>query len=413
MKYDTTNSNIVSMTPKDLLTDVLKEGARKMLAIAVENEVTEYIHQYADQLDQDGHRLVVRNGYLPERKIQTGVGPIPVRQPRVNDKREDKQFTSKLLPPYLRKTKSIEELIPWLYLKGISTSGFDECLTSLLGPNAKGVSPASIVRMKKIWQDEWKVWSTRSLEGKEYVYVWADGIHFNIRLADKGSNKQCILVLMGARQDGTKELIAIDDGYRESTQSWKELLLDAKSRGLKNGPKLAIGDGALGFWAAIRQVYSDCRQQRCWVHKQGNVNNKLPKHLQSKSKSMLQNIWMAETKAIAIEAFDLYIETFEDKYPKATECLEKDRDSLLSFYDFPAKHWIHIRTSNPIESTFATVRLRTKRTKGCGSRIACLTMVFKLACSAEKRWNKLRGSEDLPAVISGVKFVNGIKDEAA
>jgi putative transposase len=413
MKDDTRSTHIVSIGSQDVLTEILKEGARDMLASAIENEVAEYIAQHANKRDPNGHRLVVRNGYLPERSIQTGIGSIPVQQPRVHDKRHGEQFASIILPPYLRKTKSLEELIPWLYLKGISTSDFAEPLRALLGPQAKGISANSIVRMKRCWHDQWKDWSKRSLADKKYVYVWADGIHFNIRLEDKGNDKQCILVLMGATETGKKELISVVDGYRESTQSWQELLLDIKQRGLTTAPKLAIGDGAMGFWAALRKVYPTTRIQRCWVHKTANVQNRLPKHLQSKSKAMLHDIWMADTKAHAEKSFDLFVTTFTDKYPKAVECLQKDRDVLLTFYDFPAKHWVHIRTSNPIESTFATVRLRTAKTRGSGSRTACLTMVFKLVQSAEKRWRSLKGSELLPEVISGIRFINGVKEQAA
>jgi putative transposase len=413
MKDDTRSTHIVSIGSQDVLTEILKEGARDMLASAIENEVAEYIAQHANKRAPNGHRLVVRNGYLPERSIQTGIGSIPVQQPRVHDKRHGEQFASIILPPYLRKTKSLEELIPWLYLKGISTSDFAEPLRALLGPQAKGISANSIVRMKRCWHDQWKDWSKRSLADKKYVYVWADGIHFNIRLEDKGNDKQCILVLMGATETGKKELISVVDGYRESTQSWQELLLDIKQRGLTTAPKLAIGDGAMGFWAALRKVYPTTRIQRCWVHKTANVQNRLPKHLQSKSKAMLHDIWMADTKEHAEKSFDLFVTTFTDKYPKAVECLQKDRDVLLTFYDFPAKHWVHIRTSNPIESTFATVRLRTAKTRGSGSRTACLTMVFKLVQSAEKRWRSLKGSELLPEVISGIRFINGVKEQAA
>jgi transposase-like protein len=389
-----------------------------MLAAAVENEVQEYLARHRDKVDDRGHRLVVRNGYLPQRTIQTGVGPVEVRQPRVNDKRLDAdgqriRFASKILPPYLRRTKSIDELIPWLYLKGVSTGEFTEALQALLGPQAAGLSATNIVRLKAAWQEDWKRWSRRSLEGKQYVYLWADGVYFNIRLEDEGNKRQCILVLIGGTPEGKKELVAIHEGYRESEQSWRELLLDVKSRGLAAEPKLAIGDGALGFWAALGRVYPTTRWQRCWVHKTANVLNKLPKHAQAKAKSMLHEIWMAETKANANKAFDLFEETFEARYPKAVACLTKDRDVLLTFYDFPAEHWVHIRTTNPIESTFSTVRLRTNKTKGCGTRTACLTMVFKLAESAQRHWRRLNGSRLLPDVIRGVRFVDGIKEQAA
>jgi transposase-like protein len=338
---------------------------------------------------------------------------LEVRQPRVLDRRpagEGERFSSKILPPYLRKTKSIEELIPWLYLKGISTGDFSEALAALVGPEAKGLSASTITRLKEVWEGEFQEWTKRPLKGKEYVYVWADGVHFNIRLEE---DRQCILVLMGATADGRKELIAITDGYRESEQSWKGLLLDVQARGLTIDPKLATGDGALGFWKALRQVYPATREQRCWVHKASNVLDKLPKRLQPEAKDKLHQIWMAETRADAQKAFDLFIETYQAKYPKATECLAKDRDVLLTFYDFPAEHWIHLRTTNPIESTFATVRLRHRRTKGNGSRLACLTMVYKLMQSAAKKWRLLNGCQLLPDVIAGVPFIDGLKPQTA
>lgn len=418
MKKDMTHSEAASTKSRDVLTEILRQGAQKMLATAIENEVVEYIAEHENQRDACGYRLVVRNGWLPARTIQTGVGPVEVEQPRVNDKRIDENgqrihFSSNILPPYLRRTKSIDELIPWLYLKGISTGDFTEALQALLGPQAPGLSATNIVRLKESWQQEWADWSKRSLEGKYYVYLWADGVYFNIRLEDPGNNKQCILVLMGATSDGRKELIAIAEGYRESAQSWRELLLDVKNRGLSQAAKLATGDGALGFWAALREIYPATQEQRCWVHKTANVLNKLPKSLHPKAKSMLHDIWMAETRKQADTAFDLFITTFQAKYPKAIECLAKDRDVLLSFYDFPAEHWVHLRTTNPIESTFATVRLRTRRTKGCGSRTACLTMVFKLAQCAERHWRRLNAKELIVEVIRGITFVNGIKEIAA
>jgi len=418
MKQCTIHNESVSISSRDILTEILRQGAQEMLAQAINNEVAEYIHAASDLRDDQGHRLVVRNGYLPARTIRTGVGPVEIRQPRVNDKRTNEngqriRFSSSILPPYLRRTRSIDELIPWLYLKGVSTGDFTDALQALLGPDAPGLSATNIVRLKASWQQEWAAWSKRSLADKHYVYVWADGIYFNVRLEDSGNNRQCILVLMGATEEGKKELIAITDGYRESTQSWRELLLDVKKRGLSQSPKAATGDGALGFWAALRQVYPATQQQRCWVHKTANVLNKMPKSIQPKAKSMLHEIWMAERRQQANEAFDLFIETFEARYPKAVECLAKDRDVLLTFYDFPAEHWVHLRTTNPIESTFATVRLRTARTKGCGSRKACLTMVFKLACCAERRWRRLNGRELIPEVIRGVSFVDGVKEIAA
>jgi transposase-like protein len=413
-------STICMHSPHDSLTPLLREGAQRMLAQAIEAEVADYIERHMHERDAAGHRQVVRNGHKDERELQTGIGPITVRQPRVNDKRVDEngqrmQFTSAILPPYLRKTRSIEELIPWLYLKGISTGDFSEALAALLGPEAPGLSASTIVRLKESWQAEYTGWSKRSLAGKRYVYVWADGVYFNVRLGGDGEseNRQCILVLIGATPEGVKELIAVQDGYRESEQSWRELLLDVKARGLADAPAVAVGDGALGFWAALRKAFTETREQRCWVHKTANVLNDLPQGKQAKAKSMLHEIWMAETKADAEKAFNLFVEAYQAKYPKAVECLKKDRDVLLTFYDFPAEHWQHLRTTNPIESTFATVRLRTHRTKGCGSRIACLTMVFKLAESAARTWRGLNGSEILKEVIRGVQFVDGLRKDAA
>jgi transposase-like protein len=405
-------------SPQDVLTEILRDGAQRLLAAAVEAEVAGYIDQHADHVDEKGHRLVVRNGHHRERTIQTGLGSVAVKAPRVEDRRVDEQgrrfhFTSSILPPYLRRTKSLEELIPWLYLKGISTGDFSEALAALLGKDAPGLSASTVVRLKEVWQQEFAAWNKRTLADKRYVYFWVDGIHFNVRLEDTENQRQCILMVMGATPEGKKELVAVQDGYRESEPSWKELLLDLKARGLEQGPQLATGDGALGFWKAIRQVYGETREQRCWVHKTANVLNDLPKGKQPKAKSMLHDIWMAETKAEAAKAFDLFVETFQVKYAKATECLAKDREVLLTFYDFPAEHWVHIRTTNPIESTFATVRLRSAKTKGCGSRIACLTMVFKLTQSAERSWRSLNGSNLLPDVIQRVRFVDGLKQQAA
>ena len=410
------SERIVSLpaaSSQDVLTSILRDGAQRLLTEAVEAEVAEWIEAHRHCHDEQGHRQVVRNGHLPQRTLMTGVGPVEVKQPRVLDRRraeEAEPFSSKILPPYLRKTKSIEELIPWLYLKGISTGDFNEALAALVGPAAKGLSASTITRLKEVWQGEFQEWTKRSLRGKEYVYVWADGVHFNIRLEE---DRQCILVLMGATADGRKELIAIADGYRESEQSWKGLLLDVQARGLVIDPKLATGDGALGFWKAIGQVYPTTREQRCWVHKTANVLDKLPKRLQPEAKNKLHQIWMAETRADAEQAFTLFLETYQAKYAKATGCLAKDRAVLLTFYDFPAEHWIHLRTTNPIESTFATVRLRHRRTKGNGSRLACLTMVFKLMQSASQKWRLLNGCQLFPDVIAGVQFIDGVKPQSA
>jgi putative transposase len=412
MSESTTDIRIVPLpTEQDVLTDLLRNGARRLLAQAIEAEVAAWIDARAHLKDRAGHQQVVRNGHLPERAIQTGIGPVEVKQPRVRDRRpaaEREAFTSAILPPYLRRTRSLEGLIPWLYLKGVSTGDFAEALQAILGPDAPNLSATTITRLKAIWEQEYETWSRRSLADKHYVYVWADGVHFNIRLEE---GRQCILVLMGATADGQKELIAVADGDRESEQSWKELLLDVKARGLEIEPSLAIGDGALGFWKAMRQVWDTTREQRCWVHKMANVLDKLPKGTQPKAKTALHAIWQAETKSEAEKAFDLFVATYEAKYPKATECLVKDREVLLTFYDFPAEHWIHIRTTNPIESTFSTVRLRHDKTKGSGSRTACLTMVYKLMESASKGWRALNGSKRLPEVIRGEVFIDGVKQE--
>jgi putative transposase len=393
---------------RDVMTEILRAGAQKMLAQMIQQEVDDWLAEHEQLRDDEGRRQVVRNGFLPKRQITTGVGPIEVQQPRVRDRRPADQaeaFSSKILPPYLRKTKSIEELIPWLYLKGVSTGDFTDALKALVGPDCPGLSATTVTRLKAVWEDEFQEWNKRSLKGKQYVYVWADGVHFNIRLEE---DRQCILVLMGATADGKKELIAVVDGFRESEQSWKGLLLDVKARGLLLGPKLAIGDGALGFWKALKQVYPETREQRCWVHKTANVLDKLPKRLRAEAKEKLHDIWMADTREHANQAFNLFRKTYEAKYPKAVECLTKDRDVLLAFYDFPAEHWIHLRTTNPIESTFATVRLRTKRTKGSGSRVACMTMVYKLIQSASKRWRLLNGTQVLVEVLRGTIFIDGI-----
>jgi len=385
-----------------------------MLAQAIEGEVAEWIEQHRHVRDEQGHCQVVRNGYLPERKLVTGLGEIAVRQPRVHDRRPEEHrepFSSKILPPYLRKTKSIEELIPWLYLKGVSTGGFHEALQAILGPDCPGLAATTITRLKQVWEGEFQEWSQRSLAGKEYVYVWADGIYCNIRLGD--GDRQCLLVVIGATKDGKKELLAVMDGYRESEQSWLELLRDLQRRGLTITPKLAVGDGALGFWKAVAKVWPTTKEQRCWVHKTANILDKLPKNKQAAAKAKIHQIWMAETRKEAGAAFDAFLEDYRAKHPKAAESLENDRDELLAFYDFPAEHWKHLRTTNPIESTFATVRLRHRRTKGNGSRTACLTMVFKLVQSAAKRWRLLDGSELLPDVISGVLFQDGLRTDQA
>lgn len=411
MQEVTTTSYAFPSTSRDALSEILRQGAQQMLTIAIEAEVAEWIEARRHLQDSHGHRQVVRNGYLPERSITTGLGPVTIRQPRVHDRRQGEAaepFSSKILPPYLRKTKSIEELLPWLYLKGISTGDFNEALSALVGPECPGLSASTVTRLVAAWQDEYQDWSKRPLADKHYVYLWVDGVHFNIRLEE---DRQCILVIMGAMADGQKELIAITDGYRESEESWRELLLDVKSRGLSIEPKLAAGDGALGFWKALPKVFPTTRTQRCWVHKTANVLDKLPKRLQGRAKEAIHEVWMADTRVAANQAFDSFLATYGAKYPKACECLAKDRDDLLTFYDFPAEHWKHLRTTNPIESVFATVRLRHKRTKGSGSRVACLAMVHQLMLSASKRWKLLNGAKLLVDVIQGVQFNDGVKSQ--
>jgi len=402
---------------RGLLDVVVRRGAQQILQQAIEAEVQEFLQQHQDRRDADGHRLVVRNGHQAARTIVTGAGALEVRQPRVRDNSpkgsERLQFSSAILPPYLRRSKTIEEFIPWLYLKGISTGDFSEALHQLLGEPAKGFSPNVIVRLKEQWTAEYDQWSRRDLTAKRYVYLWADGIHVNVRLEDTENKQQCLLVVMGATAEGQKELLAVQDGYRESTQSWTELLVDLQRRGLTLAPKLATGDGALGFWAALRQVYPETREQRCWVHKTANVLNKMPKSVQPRAKADLHQIWMAETRELAHQAFDTFLAKYQAKYGDACDCLRKDREELLTFYDFPAEHWIHLRTTNPIESTFATIRLRHRRTKGSGTRKASLTMMFKLAQAAQKRWQRLHGSEQLTLVLEGRVFVDGVLQDAA
>jgi transposase-like protein len=397
----------------DALTDVLRQGARTLLAQAVEAEVAGFLEAHADKLTDDGRRRLVRHGHLPEREIATGIGVVGVRQPRVRDRcppgEERVRFSPSILPPYARRSRSLDVLIPLLYLKGISTGDFEEALAALVGHDAGGLSASTIARLKDVWSDEHARWQKRDLSTKHYVYLWVDGIHVQARLEDEA---QCILVIIGATQDGRKELVGLADGIRESALSWKELLLDLKSRGLDLAPKLVIADGALGFWKAVGDVWSKVREQRCWVHKTANVLNKLPKSVQSKAKTALQNIWMAETRKDAEAAFDRFIELYEAKYDKAVTCLRKDRDVLLAFYDFPAEHWKHLRTTNPIESTFATVRHRTIRSKGCLSNKTALAMVFKLVEGAQKSWRRLDAQNLLPKLIADVTFKDGIEVSA-
>ena len=388
----------------DPLHELLRRGARDLIAKAVEAELATFLAQYTDQRLDDGRQAVVRNGYLPERMVQTGVGDVSVKVPKVRDRSGGgARFNSSLLPPYLKRARSIEELIPWLYLKGVSTGDYQEALSALLGDQAKGLSANTVSRLKKQWEDEHTDWQKRDLADQRYVYWWADGVYSNVRMDDR----LCLLVIIGVTEQGRKELVAVEDGFRESADSWETLLTGLRERGLTQAPKLAVGDGAMGFWAALSKIYPATDHQRCWVHKTANVLNKLPKSVQPKVKADLHDIWMAETRDEAHKAFDRTLKRFEAKYPKAMECLAKDRNELLAFYDYPAEHWVHIRTTNPIESTFATVRLRTKRSRNCGSRATTLAMVFKLLQSAEKRWKRIKGFRKLELVVNNVRFQDG------
>jgi transposase-like protein len=415
------NAEVLKFGPvgnaRSILDQIVRDGARRMLQAALEDEVNAFLETHATKVDQNGRRMVVRNGYLPSREVVTGAGGLEVQQPRVRDKSSDAEerirFSSSILPPYLRRSKAIDELIPWLYLKGISTGDFSEALQSLTGSPVDGVSANTIVRLKETWTKDFEAWNARNLSGKKYVYVWADGIHINVRLEDQENQRQCILVLMGATADGEKELIAVRDGYRESEASWTELLADIKNRGLSIDPKLAIGDGALGFWAAVRKMFPEIREQRCWFHKSGNVLNQMPKSVQARAKEAIHEIWMAETREDAYKAFDRFGEMYGAKYPKAWDCLKKDKNELLAFYDFPAEHWKHLRTTNPIESTFATIRLRHRKTKGSGTRKTSLVMMFKLAEAASRKWRRLDGHMHIVSLLEGKRFVNGILQVAA
>lgn len=408
------NDNVIAFQPvessasfRDALSELVRQGTRQIIAQAVEAELQEFLNHYQDLKDEQGRQEVVRNGYLPGRTIVTGIGEVEIQVPKVRDRTHSGiKFNSSLLPPYLKRAQSVEEVLPWLYLKGVSTGDFSEALASLLGAQAEGLSASTISRLKAKWMAEHKQWQKRSLSGKRYVYIWADGIYFNIRNED---DRQCILVIIGVNDNGDKELLGLETGFRESELNWKALLLRLQQQGLQSAPELAIGDGALGFRKALAQVFPSTRVQRCWVHKTANVLNNLPNSQQPQAKSALHEIYLAETKDDAHKAFERFIKTYETKYPKAVECLSKDREVLLAFYDFPAEHWAHLRTTNPIESTFATVRLRTDKTRGCVSQDSILSLVFKLVQSAQKRWLRIRGFKRLAEVIEGVKFKDGIR----
>ena len=390
----------------DPLTDLLRTGAKALIQQAVEAELQAFLGDYTKVTDMQGRLTVVRNGYLPERAIVTGVGNVTVKIPKVRDRSGGgTKFNSSLVPPYVRKAKRVEAALPWLYLRGISTGDMQSALSVLLGDDAIGLSPAVVSRLKAQWAEDYLAWNRRDLSKERYVYVWADGIYSTLRGED---DRLCLLVIIGVNEQGEKRLLALSDGYRESKASWLSVLQDLQTRGLRDAPKLATGDGALGFWAALNEAWPTTQHQRCWVHKTANVLAALPDSIQGKAKAGLKEIWMAETKAQANKAFDTFSRDFEAKYPKAVAVLEKDRESLLAFYDFPAEHWIHIRTTNPIESSFATIRHRTTRTKNCVSRNTLLGLVFQLALTAEKSWRKIRGFKRLPDVIEGIRFQDGI-----
>lgn len=400
----------VGLESKSELDQILREGARRLLQQAIESEVSDYIEMHKGLLDENNHRLVVRNGHMPSRKLVTGVGPVEVKRPRVNDRRDNFRFSSSILPRFMRRSPSISSLLPILYLKGISSGDFSDALESIVGKDTGNLSASTVVRLKQEWESEYKDWSKRDLSSKRYVYWWADGIHFNVRLEDE---RTCMLVIMGTREDGHKELIGIVDGYRESKISWLDLLRDLKKQGLTEAPRLAIADGALGFWAALSEEFPEVKEQRCWVHKTANILDKMPKNIQPRAKEKIHEMYLSATRKEALEAYNQFLKLYGKKYPGACECLKKDQDVLFSFYDFPAEHWKHIRTTNPIESTFATVRHRTKRTKGCGSRMATLTMVYKLSREAEKKWRRINGQKMITKIFQGIKFVDGEIEIAA
>ena len=412
MKEDTTvvpfrHANSV----EDPLTEIAREGARRMLAEALRAEADAFVASFADVRLDDGRQRVVRHGHGPQRSIQTGIGAIDVRRPKVRDRAqgqpesEKARFTSNILPKWARRSKSLDALLPVLYLRGISTGDFQEALAALLGPDAPNLSPNVISRLTAGWQETYDAWQHRDLSARRYVYIWADGVYLQARMEPQA---ECILVIIGATPEGKKELLGFQVGIRESAQSWRELLVDIKARGLAMAPEIATGDGAMGFWKALDEVFPGTRHQRCWFHKISNVLNKFPKSMAPALKSDLQNIHHAETRADAVAAVETFREKYGVKYAPAVTCLTKDIDALLAFYDFPAEHWDHLRTSNPVESVFATVRHRTVRTKGALSQKTVKLMVFKLVQAASKTWRRLKGRNQLPKLIEGIKFTDGV-----
>jgi putative transposase len=393
------------------LDELARAGAQRMIATALRIEADEYVARYRETRDPAGHALVVRNGSARPRPVLTGVGPLRVTAPRINDRRvvdaQRQKFTSRILPPYVRRSPRVESVLPLLYLHGLSTGDFREALPALLGADAAGLSPSAIQRLTTVWGAEYVSFRRRPLADRDYVYLWADGIHFRIRLEEE---RLCTLVLIGVRPDGTKEVVALEDGYRESAESWRAVLRDLKARGLP-APVLAVGDGALGFWAAVREVWPETAEQRCWVHRLANVLDKLPKSLQPRAKRALHEIMNAETRAAAEQGIVRFAAEYGAKYPKAAAALTTDQSQLLTYFDYPAEHWKHLRTTNPIESTFATVRLREGVTKGAGSRTAGLVMAFKLLQAAQGHWRKLDGPELVPLVRARVVFKDGKRVE--
>ena len=391
---------------QDSLTDLIRTGAQQLIAQALKVEVSELLATYAAQRDEQGHARVVLSGHQPKRDIQTGIGPVTVQGPKVRSRQgAPVTFHSALVPPYVRKTASFEAAIPWLYLKGISTGEMQPALEALVGPEVKGLSASTVARLKQVWREEYDTWRSQRLETNQWVYIWVDGIYSGLRAEQQ---RLCAWVVIGMTVDGEKHLLAMEDGIRESTQSWREVLLHLQARGL-HAPALAIGDGALGFWTALEEIFPKTRHQRCWCHKTRNVLNALPKSVHPKAKQALHEIWQSATKKEAEKAVDVFLDTYGLKYPKATACLQKDREELLMFYTFPAAHWPSLRTTNPIESTFGTIRHRTAHTKGCLTRDGMLHMMFKLGQCAEKTWRRLRGFRELPKVIAGIQFTDGIE----
>jgi putative transposase len=400
----------------DPLTEIAREGARRMLAEALKAEADAFVASFAGEVLPDGRQRVVRHGFGPERSVHTGIGAIDVRRPKVRDRAPSGsdtarvRFSSSILPRWARRSKSLDALLPVLYLRGISTGDFQEALSAILGPEAPNLSPGVISRLTAGWEQEHEAWQRRDLSARRYLYIWADGVYLQARMEPQA---ECILVIIGATPEGKKELVGFQVGLRESAQSWRELLVDIKARGLAMAPEIAVGDGALGFWKALDEAFPGTRHQRCWVHKTANVLNKFPKSMAPAVKSDLQNIHHAPTRADALAAIEIFREKYGIKYAPAVACLTKDADALLAFYDFPAEHWDHLRTANPIESVFATVRHRTVRTKGALSQKTVKLMVFKLVQAASNTWRRLNGRNQLPRIIEGIRFTDGIAENDA